>query len=417
VITALDLGPGGAVDAEAAVVTAEAPAPADDPAPAEGPSRSAGVPVWLDRLGQWSWRALVLATLAGLVIALVVRIPSVVVPGVIAVVAAATLLPLVSRLSARGWGRATAAAVSTGGAALAIGLVCVVALLMTIGPLREVLDAAVAGASRLDLAWLRDLVREASTSLEVDVAAAFAGMLGLGLGLLLALLMTFFFLRDGAGWWSGVMARLPAGRRVPVAEAGGRAVDVLAGYMVGTAVISGFGAVTTGLILVVLGLPLAVPVTVIGFFFGFIPYVGSFLSTALALLVTVALGTTTDVVVMLVFTVVFNIAQGNFVTPLVYGRSLSLHPAVVLMAIPIGGEVAGILGMFLVVPVAAMVAATWRLLLRAIDGPAAAGSGAAGSGAAGPGDAGPGDAGPGAAGEPEPVPDGGRQVSPRTLAR
>jgi predicted PurR-regulated permease PerM len=70
---------------------------------------------------------------------------------------------------------------------------------------------------------------------------------------------------------------------------------------------------------------------------------------------------------MLVFTVVFNIAQGNFVTPLVYGRSLSLHPAVVLMAIPVGNEIAGILGMFLVVPTAAMVAATWRLIIAAID--------------------------------------------------
>jgi predicted PurR-regulated permease PerM len=65
--------------------------------------------------------------------------------------------------------------------------------------------------------------------------------------------------------------------------------------------------------------------------------------------------------------VVFNIAQGNFVTPLVYGRSLSLHPAIVLMAIPVGNEIAGILGMFLVVPAAAMVAATWRLLPAAID--------------------------------------------------
>jgi predicted PurR-regulated permease PerM len=81
----------------------------------------------------------------------------------------------------------------------------------------------------------------------------------------------------------------------------------------------------------------------------------------------VTFGTTSDVVLMLIFTVVFNIAQGNFVTPLVYGRSLSLHPAIVLMAIPIGGEIAGMLGMFLVVPVAAVVAATWRLLPAAIE--------------------------------------------------
>jgi len=143
----------------------------------------------------------------------------------------------------------------------------------------------------------------------------------------------------------------------------------MGGYMKGTAIISAFGAITSGLMMVFLGLPLAVPITVFGFLAGFIPYVGNLLTTAIALLVAIAVGTTSDIVVMLVFTVVFNIAQGNFVTPLVYGKSLALHPAVVLMAIPVGSEIAGILGMFLVVPLAAIVAATWRLVLAAIDPP------------------------------------------------
>jgi predicted PurR-regulated permease PerM len=137
--------------------------------------------------------------------------------------------------------------------------------------------------------------------------------------------------------------------------------------MIGTSIISAFGGITSGLIMVILGLPLGLPIAVIGFFAGFIPYIGSFLSTGIALLVAIALGDTRTIVIMLIFTVIFNIAQGNFVTPLVYGKSLSLHPAVVLMAIPVGNEIAGILGMFLVVPAAAMVAATWRLLIAAID--------------------------------------------------
>jgi predicted PurR-regulated permease PerM len=72
-------------------------------------------------------------------------------------------------------------------------------------------------------------------------------------------------------------------------------------------------------------------------------------------------------VIMLIYTVVFNIVQGNFVAPLVYGRAVSLHPAVVLLAIPAGGAVAGILGMFLVVPFLGVVAATWRTVLHAFD--------------------------------------------------
>jgi putative heme transporter len=373
VIAALDLGPAGVPEGLAGgAPVGGAPAGGASvgdagAAPARPPDLPDGVPAWLDRVAQWSWRGLVLSGLAWLGIVVVEAISTVVVPAVMAVVGAATLLPLVARLAGRGWGRGRASAAATVGSAIAIAAICLAALAMTLGPLRSVIEAAVAGASAIDLAWLADAVAQAGSGLQVDLAAMFAGLFGLALGVVLVVLMTFFFLRDGGGWWRAVLGRVPPGRRAPMAEAGRRAVDVLTGYMLGTAIISAFGAVTTSLILVVLGLPFALPIAVISFFAGFIPYVGSFLSTGLALLVVIALGDTTDVVVMLVFTVIFNIAQGNFVTPLVYGRSLSLHPAVVLMAIPIGNEIAGLLGMFLVVPAAAMVAATWRLVIAAID--------------------------------------------------
>jgi predicted PurR-regulated permease PerM len=340
--------------------------------PTDAASASGGpdgaVPLWLDRVAQWSWRALVLAALAALAIGLVVRIPGVVVPAVIAVVGAATLRPLVDRLQVRGWTPSAASAGATLGAVAFIVGSVVLAVGLTLGSLRDVVAAAAAGAAQLDLAWLRDLVSRTGSDLEVDVAGLVGDTVGLGIALLLALLMTFFFLRDGSHWWAALLVRLAPGRRAPVELAGSRGGSLLAGYMIGTAVISGFGALTTGLVLVLLGLPLAIPIMVISFFAGFIPYIGSFISTILATLVTAALGTTTDLVVMFVFTIVFNIVQGNFVTPLVYGKSLSLHPAVVLMAIPLGNEIAGILGMFLVVPVAAVVAATWRLVPAVIDG-------------------------------------------------
>ena len=355
VVVVLDLGPAGTFDADA---DASSPPPPDLPE---------GVPVWLDRVAQWSWRGLVLAALAGAVIAVVVRIPSVVVPAVVAVVAAATLLPVVGRLAGRGWGRGSASAAVIAGSTAIILVICLAALAMTLGPLRAVIDTAAAGATTLDLIWLAHLVAEVGAALEGQVAALFIDVAAFAIALVLALLMTFFFLRDGGAWWAGAMNRLSAGRRAPMAEAGHRAVTVLSGYMYGTAIISAFGGITSGLMMVILGLPLALPIAVIGFFFGFIPYVGNLLATALALLVAIAVGDTSDIVLMLVFTVVFNIAQGNFVTPVVYGRSLSLHPAIVLMAIPVGNEIAGILGMFLVVPAAAMIAATWRLVIAAID--------------------------------------------------
>jgi predicted PurR-regulated permease PerM len=346
----------------------------DEPTMTE--ARDDGVPVWLDRLAEWSWRGLVVAGLGIVAIQVIALIPGVVVPALIAVISAATMLPLVNRLSARGWSRGVAAAVSTVGAAVGIAVAIGIALALTLGPLREVIDVAVSGAQLADLRWLANVILDIGAGIDVSAGTLLSAAFGLALAFLLALLMTFFFLRDGPWMRSLAVGRLAPGRREPVGEAIRRSVTGLTGYMVGTAVISAFGAFTSGLIMVILGLPLALPIAVLTFFASFIPYIGSAITTMLALLVAIALGDSSDVVIMVVYTVVFNIVQGSFVTPLVYGRSLSLHPAVVLMAIPIGAQIAGILGMFLVVPIAAIVAATWRLVLRAIadDGSSPAGA-------------------------------------------
>ena len=136
--------------------------------------------------------------------------------------------------------------------------------------------------------------------------------------------------------------------------------------MISTGVLSAFGAATQFLIMVVLGLPLAAPVAVLSFFLGFIPYIGSFLATGVALLITIAVGDTTDIVIMVVWTVVFNIVQGSIIAPLVYGKAVSLHPAIVLLAIPAGGQLAGVVGMFLAVPVLGLIAASWRSVLQVL---------------------------------------------------
>jgi predicted PurR-regulated permease PerM len=134
----------------------------------------------------------------------------------------------------------------------------------------------------------------------------------------------------------------------------------------------------------ILGIPLAFPLAVLSFFGGFIPYYGSFITTGLALLVTIAVGTPTDVAVMVVFTLVFNIVTGNFVGPLVYGRVLSIHPAVVLIAVPAGSAIAGVFGMFLAVPLIGVVAATWRTVLSVLgDGHGEVGEAGTGDGSRG----------------------------------
>ena len=150
-------------------------------------------------------------------------------------------------------------------------------------------------------------------------------------------------------------------------RAGSDAVDILGGYMFGTAIISAVGAISQLVIMLVLGLPFAVPVAILSFIACFIPYYGGFITTGLAFLIAVAYGTPTQIAIMFVYTIVFNLIQGNVVTPLVYNRAVNLHPAIVLLAIPAGAAIAGIAGMFLAVPILAVIATTWRTVLYVLD--------------------------------------------------
>lgn len=314
-------------------------------------ARDAGdVPIWLDRLGQWSWRGLVLVALIWLVVQLVIRVPYVAIPLVLAGVLAATLSPVASWLRGLGWSSGLASATTTITAVVATVVAAAASIAFSVGPLREIVATAIEGAGATGVELVEGVARAIGQGLLGDIAAALRGILGVIVILGLTLLLTFFLMRDGSRLWQRALSHIAPQRRDRVARIGSESVGILSGYMVGTAIISAFGAVTTSAILVLLGLPLALPIGVFSFAAGFIPYVGSFLSTALSTLVAVSVGEPIDVAVMLVWTVVFNIVQGNFVTPLVYGRTMSLHPAIILLAIPAGGQIAGILGMFLIVP-------------------------------------------------------------------
>ncbi|HET9497226.1 MAG TPA: AI-2E family transporter [Candidatus Limnocylindria bacterium] len=340
------------------------------------------VPPWLDRLAQWGWR--LLAVLAVAIGAIIVfgQLPLVVAPILLAAILAASVVPLVRALRRRGWGNQRSAMAVTGGSVLAILAIVIIAV-AALGPgLADAIAGGIAGAEEVDegtsgaMGWLA----EASAEVGTNVVSAVAGILGAASSLLVVLLLagllTFYLLRDGRKGWEQILSPLDPWQRDELEATMDSSVAVLGGYMGGTAVISAVGAVSQLAIMVILGLPYAVPVAILSFFACFIPYVGGFITTGLAFLIAVAFGDPATIVIMGIYTVVFNIIQGNVVTPLVYRRAVHLHPAIILLAIPAGGAVAGILGMFLAVPILALFATVSQPLARLLAGEPAVSGGA-----------------------------------------
>jgi predicted PurR-regulated permease PerM len=91
-------------------------------------------------------------------------------------------------------------------------------------------------------------------------------------------------------------------------------------------------------------------IVVVNFVGGYIPYIGAFLGGGLAVLVALGDGGLADAAVMFVVVLAANLALENFVEPKVMGRSLDIHPVVVLVVTALGGLLGGIVGLILAVP-------------------------------------------------------------------
>ena len=83
-----------------------------------------------------------------------------------------------------------------------------------------------------------------------------------------------------------------------------------------------------------------------------IPYFGPLIGAVPALLVAVTISTGMVIKVAIII-IVLQFLEGNVISPIIMGKTLKLHPLVIIFALLVGGEVGGILGLILAVPILA----------------------------------------------------------------
>jgi predicted PurR-regulated permease PerM len=179
-------------------------------------------------------------------------------------------------------------------------------------------------------------------------------------GLIITILLTFFFLKDGRGLWRWFVWLVGRDRKEDLHELGVKVFTALSGYIRGIALVGIADALLIGLGLLIIGVPLVIPLMVLTFFGAFIPLIGAFLAGLAAVLI--ALVSNGFVAALLVLGVIILVQQveGHLLYPILMSRSVHLHPAVIVVALAAGGVIAGIIGVFLAVPVAAAASVTIR---------------------------------------------------------
>lgn len=98
------------------------------------------------------------------------------------------------------------------------------------------------------------------------------------------------------------------------------------------------------------GMPYALLLASIVAITNVIPYIGPFIGAAPALLMASTISLKMMLLVVIVNTVC-QILESNIISPQVVGRTLHLHPLLIIFAVLVGGQLAGVLGMILAVPI------------------------------------------------------------------
>jgi predicted PurR-regulated permease PerM len=173
--------------------------------------------------------------------------------------------------------------------------------------------------------------------------------------LVLALITSFFILKDGGRFGRWTVSLLPERHRPLVTRLAGRAWRTLGGYLRGSAMLGLIEGTIIGLTVYLVGGHLAVPVAVVTFFAAFIPFAGAIVAGLLAVLVTLVTAGSGAAIVVGIVALAVQQFDNDLLAPIVFGRSLELHPLVVLFSLAGGGALLGPVGAVFAVPVSAVV--------------------------------------------------------------
>jgi predicted PurR-regulated permease PerM len=201
-------------------------------------------------------------------------------------------------------------------------------------------------------------------SLLPNIALGFLSHAGSLIYIVLVPVLGFFFLKDGPEFRNSLLGMLAEGSRRD--EIQGIAVDVdllLAQYMRALVLLGLAAFLAYGLFFSLIGVPYGILLAAIAFILEFIPLLGP-LVAAVAILIVAGLSGFPHLFWIFLFIVVFRIFQDYVLSPYLLSKGAKLQPVVVIFGILAGGQIAGIPGSFLAIPILAILRIVYRQLRK-----------------------------------------------------
>jgi predicted PurR-regulated permease PerM len=322
------------------------------------------------RMGGYAWRLLAIGLVLAGLFWLLEPLQTLVLALFFAFLIAAWLMPLTNGLS-RAMPRWLAAILAL--IVFFIGVAGVIAFigLSTISRWEGIGNAFRDGVESID-AWLRNgpiglddagvlqlydnlanFVRESGGDIALGVLSAAGSILGIATAGAAALFVLVFALIQPREMFKWLTSWLPARNREVIATSMRIGWLAFSQYSRGILLVAGSNAIIVTIVLIIMGVPFAIPLGVIVFFGTFIPYIGAPIAMFLAAFV--AFVTNGPVAGLLVVVLIFVIGQieGNVLQPLIMGHTVNLHPVSIVVVTAVAAAYFGLLGALIGVPVAA----------------------------------------------------------------
>src|SRR5829696_3124909 len=184
-----------------------------------------------------------------------------------------------------------------------------------------------------------------------QIAVSVAGMIA---ALATVLTLTFFLLLGSERYVNAGVGLFPERHQPLVRRLFSRSAGAISGYITGNLAISVICGITTFIVLLLLGMPYAAPLALLVAVLDLIPLVGATLGGALLVIVGLFVEPW-KAVVLLVFVLLYQQVESNLLQPLVYSQAVQLNGLVILIALLVGGQLLGIPGALLAIPVAEII--------------------------------------------------------------
>ncbi len=177
-------------------------------------------------------------------------------------------------------------------------------------------------------------------------------------------LLSIFFLKDGRGFSAFLLDTVPSRPKRELLQGVLNDLNqMLAHYIRAQLILGALTFAVFSIFFAVVRMPYILVLAAMAGLLEFIPVVGP-LVAAITILVVALLMSYPHWVVLIVFLAVWRVLQDYVTSPRIMGRSMEMHPLAAIFGIMAGGEIAGILGVFLSIPVMAslrIVFRRWRL--------------------------------------------------------